>query len=132
MSAPQPPRFDPRWTAWNVIALLVVCAAALALLAVRYAARPLAVPEQVPVDPARSQAATERINPNTASAASLQRLPDIGPARAKAIIDHRTANASHPFRSPADLAAIKGIGQTTVDHLTPFLTFPTTAPATRR
>jgi competence ComEA-like helix-hairpin-helix protein len=132
MSPPPRPRFDLRWTTGNVVTLLAVCAVGLALLAVRYAARPLAVPEQVPVDPARVQAATERINPNTASAASLQRLPGIGPAKAKAILDYRQAHAGHPFRSAADLAAVKGIGQNTVEHLTPFLVFPATAPTDKR
>jgi comEA protein len=131
MSPPQPPRLDLRWTTGNVVALLAVCVVGLVLLAVRYAARPLAVSEQVPVDPLRSQAATERLNPNTASAVSLQRLPGIGPAKAQAILDYRQAHGQHAFRSPSDLAAVKGIGQNTVEHLKPYLIFATTAPATR-
>jgi competence ComEA-like helix-hairpin-helix protein len=130
MSPPPPPRFDLRWTTKNVVALLAVCVVGLVLLAVRYTTRPLAVSEQVPVDPARSQAATERLNPNTASAVSLQRLPGIGPAKAQAILDYRRAHGERAFRSPSDLAAIKGFGPNTVEHLTPFLVFPTTAPAT--
>lgn len=130
MNPPPAPRFNLRWRTREVAIVLAVCAAGLVLLAVRYAARPLAVPEQVPVDPVRSQAATERINPNTASIGSLQRLPGIGQVKAQAILDYRRAHGPQAFRCPADLATVKGIGPTTVEHLAPFLVFPTTAPTT--
>jgi len=128
MTPPQSQSFDPRWTRPNVAALLALCALGLALLAVRYAARPLAVQEQVPIDPARVGAATERVNPNTASVASLRRLPNIGPARAQAIIDYRRLHAPAPFRTPSDLDAVKGIGKATVEGLAGYLTVPATPP----
>ena len=130
MTPPPEGRLDTRWTTRNVMALLILCATGLGVLAWRYAERPLEVGEQVPPNYARIQAATERLNPNTASAVSLQRLPGIGPAKARAIIEYRQAHGPVAFSSPGDLAAVKGFGKTTVDHLTPYLEFPTTAPAT--
>lgn len=62
-----------------------------------------------------SQAAptTGTVNINTADAATLDRLLDgIGPSKAQAIITYRKANG--PFRSAADLAKVKGIGEATV------------------
>lgn len=69
-----------------------------------------------------------RINPNTATAASLARLPGIGWTRAQAIIVHREhVDRARPgavaFRSPEDLQRIPGIGPKTVQDLTPWLEF---------
>lgn len=59
-------------------------------------------------------AALERVNINTADAATLDRvLSNIGPVKAQAIIDYRTANGA--FRSPEQLAMVKGIGLKTVE-----------------
>ena len=51
--------------------------------------------------------AAARVNINSASADELASLPGIGPAKAKAIIDHRN---EQPFRTPDDLRKVKGIG----------------------
>jgi competence protein ComEA len=58
--------------------------------------------------------AAEKVNVNTADAATLDRvLLNIGPAKAEAIVAHRKANG--PFRSLEQLALVKGIGLKTVE-----------------
>jgi competence ComEA-like helix-hairpin-helix protein len=69
-----------------------------------------------------------RINPNEASAASLMRLPQIGTARARAIVAHRDRAGMQERRMPVftkadDLQQIKGIGPAIVEGLRPWLTF---------
>ena len=54
------------------------------------------------------------VNINTADAASLAaNLTGVGPAKAQAIVDYRKANGA--FRSPEQLALVKGIGLKTVE-----------------
>jgi competence protein ComEA len=55
------------------------------------------------------------ININTATEQELTALPGIGPSKASAIIEFRTANG--PFASVDDLAKVHGIGAKTVDGL---------------
>jgi len=50
----------------------------------------------------------ERIDVNRASVAELMRLPGIGRSKAEAIAAHR---AQRPFRSPAEVAQVKGVGR---------------------
>lgn len=58
--------------------------------------------------------AAERIDINTADATTLDRvLLNIGPAKARAIVDYRMANG--PFRSVEQLALVKGIGLKTIE-----------------
>ena len=67
----------------------------------------------------------ERINPNTASMASLVRLPGIGRARAIDIIYYRQTHGGDEtlFQSPQDLEQIHGIGPKTAATLAPWLVF---------
>ena len=60
------------------------------------------------------------INVNTASADELQFLPRIGPALAGRILDFREANG--PFEAVDELVAVKGIGETSLEKLRPFVT----------
>ena len=58
--------------------------------------------------------AGDRVNLNSASADELARLPGIGAAKAKAIVEYRT---EEPFRKTEDLRKVKGIGDKLYDKL---------------
>ena len=58
--------------------------------------------------------ANERININTADAATLDRVMDgVGPAKAAAIVEHRRVHG--PFRTVDQLVNVKGIGPATLE-----------------
>ncbi|WP_025738745.1 ComEA family DNA-binding protein [Salinivibrio socompensis] len=60
------------------------------------------------------QVETLSVNINTASVQILsEQLTGIGPAKAKAIVDHRQKHGK--FASPDDLVTVKGIGASTLD-----------------
>jgi competence ComEA-like helix-hairpin-helix protein len=70
----------------------------------------------------------ERINPNEAPVPSLMRLPQIGAARARAIVAHRErvgvqAGGQPTFQTADDLRQIKGIGPAIVEDVRPWLCF---------
>ena len=55
-----------------------------------------------------------QVNINTAPASELaSTLNGVGPAKAEAIVDHRTKNG--PFKSADQLAEVRGIGLKTVE-----------------
>ena len=56
-----------------------------------------------------------KVNINSATQRELETLPGIGPARAKAIIDHR------PYQSVDDLTLRKVLGKKTVEDLRSFV-----------
>lgn len=66
--------------------------------------------------------APKSINPNTASAAELERLPRIGPKTAQAIVRYRREHG--PFKSIEDLDKVKRIGPKTIERIRPFLILP--------
>ena len=55
-----------------------------------------------------------RVDLNSASVEELARLPGIGPAKAQAIVSHRSTD---PFRKPEDLRNVKGIGDKLYEEL---------------
>jgi competence protein ComEA len=57
---------------------------------------------------------------NTAGPAELERLPGVGPATARAIIDHRKRHG--PFRSVEDLLEVRGIGPAKLDAIRDLVT----------
>lgn len=60
-----------------------------------------------------------KININTASAEELDKLPEIGPVKAQAIVDYRKANG--PFKSPEDIEKVKGIKAGTFAKIKDFI-----------
>lgn len=54
-----------------------------------------------------------KININTAGAQVLQKLENIGPVRAQAIIDYRQRKGD--FETLAELTKVQGIGEETLD-----------------
>jgi len=64
---------------------------------------------------ALTSAAFAAVNINTATQAELETLQGIGPAKAKAIVDHRRKNG--PFKSADDLQNVSGIGPVTMKRL---------------
>jgi competence protein ComEA len=58
---------------------------------------------------------------NVATADELQRLPGVGPVLAARIVEERVAGG--PFRTPADLRRVRGIGAKTGARLAPRLRF---------
>ena len=61
-----------------------------------------------------SDVASEKVNINTADAATIDRvLLNIGPSKAEAIVAYRKANGA--FKSLEQLAMVKGVGLKTVE-----------------
>ena len=79
---------------------------------------PMPAPRPIGGGPKKIQPGEPPINVNTASEMELQRLPDIGPVKAQAIV---AARASGPFQSVNDLDRVKGIGPKTLERLRPFV-----------
>jgi competence protein ComEA len=69
-----------------------------------------------------------RVNINSANADELARLPGIGAAKARAIIDYR---AEAPFQKPEDLRKVKGIGDKLYDRVKDQITVEPTSPKGR-
>jgi len=93
---------ETQMNARTVLSFILVAAAALTIAGSVEAAQPAGV-----------------VNVNTASAEQLQMLPRVGPALAGRIIDFREANG--PFRTVDEIVAVKGIGETSLEKLEPYI-----------
>ncbi|BDF94973.1 MULTISPECIES: ComEA family DNA-binding protein [Pseudoalteromonas] len=67
------------------------------------------------VEATESAGKTQLINVNQATVEQLSQLPGIGKSKAQAIVDYRTKQGK--FKSVADLAQVKGIGDKLVAKL---------------
>jgi competence protein ComEA len=79
---------------------------------------PSAIAQSTPA--AAQQAPSDVVNLNTASSEELERLPGIGPSRARAILELRARLKR--FTRIEDLMRVKGIGRATFRRLRPLLT----------
>lgn len=68
----------------------------------------------------QSQAASQKININTASLTELQKLPRIGNSVAQRIIDFRKKNG--PFKKIEEIMKVKGIGEKTFEQIKDLIT----------
>jgi competence ComEA-like helix-hairpin-helix protein len=68
------------------------------------------------------------IDINTASIEQLEQLPGVGPVIAQAIFDFR--NKSGPFHRVEELLAIRGISETRLKAIEPYVTVAQPKPAT--
>jgi competence ComEA-like helix-hairpin-helix protein len=78
-------------------------------------------------EPVAALRAGEKLDPNTATAAELQRLPGVGPAMAARILEERERGA---FVSVADLQRVRGIGPALAGRLADRVTLPAETPST--
>ena len=79
---------------------------------------------------AGSALAVDKVNVNTADAATIDRvLVNIGPAKANAIVAYRKANGA--FKNADDLAKVKGVGVKTVEKNRDRLAFGGSAAASK-
>jgi competence protein ComEA len=69
---------------------------------------------------AQTKGGAEKVNINTASAAELEKLPQIGPQIARRIVDFRKESGG--FKRIEDLMKVKGIGEKTFDRLKDLIT----------
>ena len=70
---------------------------------------------------------THKIDINLAGAKELQELPGVGPTTANAIIQFRTKSGR--FHRVEDLLAIRGISETKLSKMRPYITVGSPAPA---
>ncbi len=125
MSDTNPKPHQPeRYTFWNrsdrsaLTVLLGVCGCGLIYLSATHTAALDCPPT---VNPDKVKLILEKIDPNTASLASLRRLSMIGPVKAEAIVAYR--QAGHVFTSAEDLQNVSGIGPATVKRIRKHLVF---------
>ena len=113
-----------------LVTLLVFLSAGLAIhIAARKGATTpgyrLVATDSIPEPPVRARAESRLslgLNPNTAPPEDLELLPGIGPGLAERIVQHRATHA--PYRKPADLLDVPGIGERLLARITPYLRFP--------
>src|SRR5947207_441352 len=79
----------------------------------------IAVVASVSSPSAGAEAGHHPVDINSASAAELAKLPGIGEAKAKAIVEYRSAD---PFKNVDDLKKVKGVGDKMLDALRPEIT----------
>ncbi len=77
----------------------------------------------------RPLGADERIDPNTATATELERLPRVGPGLAAKIVARR--QTAGPFRTLADLDSVPGVGPALLAEVAPHLALAPAPPSSR-
>jgi DNA uptake protein ComE-like DNA-binding protein len=138
MAAQRAFRFDFSWAQPDQVSLLILLLMGSTLLAIAAARGWVDTSELARFDSSRVEAASQKVDPNTASLASFRRLPDVGPLTSAAFIEYRQAASRQPqsrplFLTPADLDSVPYLGPLTIEQFAPYLVFPSpaTVPASR-
>jgi len=113
-------RYDLAWRRGELAPLIWLCLLAGAALIHAGRGRRVWFASGPPISPERISRAAEKIDPNTATVASLRRLSGIGRVKAEAIVSHRDQHGP-VFREPDDLESVPGIGPETVRRTAPYL-----------
>ena len=85
------------------------------------------VADPVKLRPSDISDATYLIDPNSASWASLARLPHVGKTKARRLVKHRQQQDKQGavvYAKLEDLAEVKGFGAATLEAIAPYLVFP--------
>ncbi len=117
------------WTHRHQIGLAMLTFCLLVFLAVQLWRHPVRLGSPVKQSHMRHAVLQNRIDLNTATWASIVRLPGVGSGRADRILAYRTRQLKlHPdvlvFRNIQDVRKVPGIGRKISLELLPFLRFP--------
>lgn len=121
------------WNSSQRVAVFVILLVVIVVALGRWTVNRSYVSDPQPDRPAKYDELADRIDPNTADAATLSALPLIGDRKARDIIKYREeVQARSPgkpaFQEARDLLKIKGIGVSTVNQLERYLIFPREQP----
>ena len=123
MTPPRADRYDLAWRRGDLATLFWLCVlAGAAIICCAGRSQRVWFASEPPISPPRVGWAAEKIDPNTATAASLRRLGGIGLVKAQAIVKHRQGPGGR-FHQPEDLADVRGIGPETVRRISPYVRF---------
>ena len=127
-------RSDFGWTAPQRRALVALISVFLIVLFIRLAQNRAYVPDPQPPQGWRAAELASRVDPNTADWQTLAAIPELGEKRAKELVSYRDHIRSRDrtdivFAEPRDLLRVRGIGQSMVENLRPYLIFPPVRPA---
>ena len=114
---------DLSWRPGDTAAILLLCLVTAGGLAWGFAGR-VQIDHQLPVFPQKAALAREKVDPNTATAASLRRLPMLGPATVQSILSYRAAHGPAAFGTTADLDKVPDIGPSTIEQFQDHLDLP--------
>ena len=116
------------WTLRQRKALLGLSIVLLIFLSIEAWRKSAWVSDPPPDTTPRADEIQDRIDPNTADAAELSGIPNLGESRARDIVAYRETFARQhpgvpPFKSANDLMRVKGIGPGISSNMEPYLFF---------